>query len=727
MKRVLALSLCCFVWLSFPSVADAQYCGGGSPYMMIVLDKSGSMSSSNKWNLAKTAINNMISQNNSIWYGLLLFTSSCSPGISVGCGANTHSAIMNVLNSNSPGGGTEVGGGIKRARTYLQGLSSSKKKYIVVVTDGCSSTGCGHYATEAASANAAGIKVFAVGFGTGACPSQLSQIASSGGTGSYYNASNGTALNAALKSIAGQVSCCGNGVLDTGEKCDIAAPAGSPNACPKSCNDGNSCTYDQLTGKDCLAACLYTAITHAGPADGCCPAGASSLTDPDCTVVCGNGLLEAGEKCDPGITVGPGKCPTTADCNDLDPCTADALAGSGCHVTCSNTPKTASGSTTDGCCPAGATSLTDKDCPAACGNGLLESGETCDPGIASGVGKCPTLADCDDNDKCTADTLSGGACSRKCLNTTIAANATTKDGCCPKGANSKTDKDCPPLCGNGIIEAGELCDTGVLSGPGVCPTLSSCDDGDKCTIDALTGTACAVKCSNTKKGPNATTKDGCCPKGYSLKQDADCLPPCGPDKTTNCIDLCQGVTCPSGHYCNQGKCIPFTTQDQGTGTGNEDSGPVLPNKDSGGTTSPDAGVKPFPKTEAGMPKPFPTEAGVVIPPPPPPKYTEAGVFVPPPDMARTETGAPIAPKTEAGIPIPPWTEGGVPLPLSEAGTFLPRPEAGTGPGPGNPANEGTWVYTNVDGCACQTGGGAASLPVAFLVLFGILFIRRRVR
>ena len=99
----------------------------------------------------------------------------------------------------------------------------------------------------------------------------------------------------------------------------------------------------------------------------------------------------------------------------------------------------------------------------------------------------------------------------------------------------------------------------------------------------------------------------------------------------------------------------------------------------------------------------------------------------PPDMALTETGAPIAPKTAAGVPIPPWTEGGVPLPLSEAGTFLPRAEAGPGPGPGNPANEGTWVFTNVDGCACQTGGGMASLPVAFLAVFGILLVRRRTR
>ena len=109
-----------------------------------------------------------------------------------------------------------------------------------------------------------------------------------------------------------------------------------------------------------------------------------------------------------------------------------------------------------------------------------------------------------------------------------------------------------------------------------------------------------------------------------------------------------------------------------------------------------------------------------VPPPPPPKYTEAGVYVPPPPPKKTEAGVPIAPKTEAGIPIPPWTEAGIPLPLTEAGLYMPRAEAGA-----NPGSEGTWTFQNVDGCACQTGSGAGSLPVAFLVIFGIVVIRRR--
>lgn len=39
-----------------------------------------------------------------------------------------------------------------------------------------------------------------------------------------------------------------------------------------------------------------------GAPDGCCPTNGTALTDPDCGVVCGNGVVEAGESCDDGNT-----------------------------------------------------------------------------------------------------------------------------------------------------------------------------------------------------------------------------------------------------------------------------------------------------------------------------------------------------------------------------------------------------------------------------------------
>jgi len=66
-----------------------------------------------------------------------------------------------------------------------------------------------------------------------------------------------------------------------------------------------------------------------------------------------------------------------------------------------------------------------------------------------------------------------------------------------------------------------------------------------------------VQCKHTTLAADAKTKDGCCPKGLSLSEDADCLPTCNPDSAGNCVDLCKDVTCPDGQYCVSGTCKPW--------------------------------------------------------------------------------------------------------------------------------------------------------------------------
>jgi cysteine-rich repeat protein len=141
------------------------------------------------------------------------------------------------------------------------------------------------------------------------------------------------------------------------------------------------------------------------------------------TATCGNLIVEPGEDCDDGDT------------------TTDAVCDATCHFTC--------------------------------GNGVVDVdlGEMCDTGIASGDGACPTS--CDDGQACTTDVLSGSACTATCVHTDI-TTPVDGDACCPSGANANTDTDCPAECGNGIVEPGEACDTGIIAGAGACPT--SCDD-----------------------------------------------------------------------------------------------------------------------------------------------------------------------------------------------------------------------------------------------------------
>jgi cysteine-rich repeat protein len=250
---------------------------------------------------------------------------------------------------------------------------------------------------------------------------------------------------------------CGNGRVDGAfsELCDTGIASGT-GACPSTCDDGMSCTQDTLDGQGCQAMCVNAPITAAQNGDGCCPSGANSTTDNDCMVACGNGVLETGEICDTGIATGVGSCPST--CNDMMSCTADTLvAGGTCQATCTNTPITLP-MNNDGCCPTGATPLTDNDCQAGCGNGVVDSGETCDTAIVAGAGRCPTT--CTDGMACTRDVLvNGGTCTAACTFPAITMPI-NNDGCCPTGANNNTDSDCMPVCRNGVVEQGEQCDDG---------------------------------------------------------------------------------------------------------------------------------------------------------------------------------------------------------------------------------------------------------------------------
>ncbi len=147
--------------------------------------------------------------------------------------------------------------------------------------------------------------------------------------------------------------------------------------------------------------------------------------------------------------------------------------------------------------------------PSTCGNGVVNSGETCDP-----PGSCP--ATCDDGNACTVNQKVGSAetCNAICNYNPILF-CTSGDGCCPAGCGPTTDADCSASCGNGAVDAGETCDP-----PGTCP--ASCDDANTCTADQLTGSAqnCNVACSNTPVTA-CTSGDGCCPSGCG-STDSDC-------------------------------------------------------------------------------------------------------------------------------------------------------------------------------------------------------------
>lgn len=88
--------------------------------------------------------------------------------------------------------------------------------------------------------------------------------------------------------------------------------------------------------------------------------------------------------------------------------------------------------------------INSNDSSSICGNGIKEQNELCDTAIAAGQpGACPTT--CNDNQSCTADTLSSANCTAHCVFTTITSCIwPIKDGCCPSGCTVTTDEDCKP-------------------------------------------------------------------------------------------------------------------------------------------------------------------------------------------------------------------------------------------------------------------------------------------
>lgn len=181
---------------------------------------------------------------------------------------------------------------------------------------------------------------------------------------------------------------CGDGVVSGTETCDPAIAAGSPGACPTSCNDGIACTTDVLMGSagSCDATCSATPITACTAGDSCCPSGCTSETDTDCS-------------CTPRTTCATGECGTVDDgCGGALDCGTCATGG-GCDVDadcasgiCVTEPSSGwpGGFCTLGC-------ATDADCGADSHCGYIEGGS----GVC--VANCADDTDCRSGYTCRND------------------------------------------------------------------------------------------------------------------------------------------------------------------------------------------------------------------------------------------------------------------------------------------------------------------------------------
>ncbi len=298
---------------------------------------------------------------------------------------------------------------------------------------------------------------------------------------------------------------CGNSVLEPGERCDPLS------TCPSSCPAVGCSQFALDQPGTCFARCIASGTqTACVNSDGCCPGGCNANTDSDCSPACGNGTVENGETCDP-LGSCPSSCPQTG-------CQLRTLQSPNtCQAVCVPAGTQTACTSGDGCCPSGCTIANDNDCMSGCGNGILEAGETCDP-----INTCPTSCR---PDGCQLFALSNpGTCQAQCTDGGTQMSCINADGCCPSGCTSANDSDCAPVCGNGIVEAGETCDP--LAPPGqncVCGT-----EAFPCYTQTGTPGQCDVRCHQpvTACGING---DSCCAfdsiGGCSNQTDAECAGP----------------------------------------------------------------------------------------------------------------------------------------------------------------------------------------------------------
>lgn len=277
---------------------------------------------------------------------------------------------------------------------------------------------------------------------------------------------------------------CGDGVVDSGELCDGTAL------------DGNDCT---TLGEGYTAGVLRCNATCDGWIETDCV-----KPDPE---QCGNGRLDVGELCD-GFNLGG------TECAELERgYTGGILA---CNATC------------DGWDDSGCT----RPPPDDCGNNTVDPGELCDGDdldgqncasvdgpFDSGVLKCNATCDgwdtsrcavaepeCQNNrvegdELCDGNDLDGKSCQDiwdGYTGGTLACNATC-DGWDESGCTTPATD----ACGNGNIDAGEVCDGGNLDGND-CTTVSQDFDGGtlRCGDDCSSwDTNDCSQCGNGQRDP----------------------------------------------------------------------------------------------------------------------------------------------------------------------------------------------------------------------------------
>jgi len=382
---------------------------------------------------------------------------------------------------------------------------------------------------------------------------------------------------------------CGNGIKDLGEVCDDAhAPGGCEDDClhgvgcgngvldlppsgTEQCDDGNMVDTD-----DCSAACMInvcgdgiidsTGVTHH---ETCDPGTGGVAVETagcniDCTTPsCGDAKVNLhykpdgvhGEQCDLGSGLNGDDKACTAACQinvcgdgHRNPATED----------CDNGNLNGTSSTPGSC---------DSQCHVvACGNGVVEPGEQCDPRTTFTSPADPTqTASCDSD--CTAvvcgdsvtNSAAGEVCDQGLANNgqpcTYSSTPGTTCVRCAADCHTVNNTKAAPYCGDGNTDAGhEVCDQGAANGT-ACPYATSCSRCNA-TCSALAtqqgpscGDAVVQTADNEQCDGDAHLNGGTCVTQGFGSGTLHCNASCRYD-TSSCVATCGNNVAETNESCD---------------------------------------------------------------------------------------------------------------------------------------------------------------------------------
>jgi Ca-activated chloride channel homolog len=172
--------------------------------VMLIIDRSGSMDGNNALGNAKTAAKNFVDRltlNDEC--ALISFSTVASYDQSW---TSNKTLMKNAISSLAATGGTALWDAVYTATFYIK--SRTKRKAIVLLTDGDDNQSQRSYNEALAAVKSAGAVVYAIGLGSSLTPARLKDMSTSTG-GKYYSATTSTDLDEIYRLISQEIATSG--------------------------------------------------------------------------------------------------------------------------------------------------------------------------------------------------------------------------------------------------------------------------------------------------------------------------------------------------------------------------------------------------------------------------------------------------------------------------------------------------------------------------------------